>query len=145
MVLLKVPLYLAAHYLVDYSATHAALHLFLWELKHLSQCLRPLRGPPGRWKPQMPSFTVWWALQHLSTCWAPWLVSSSLLSWLWAAHREVVQWRAKGFSSVCCLLSGCDLFFTYLWLRKSLSPKRELKELIAPSLHWMLFILIYRQ
>lgn len=47
-VLLKVPLYLAAHYLVDYSAKHSALRLFLCELKHLSQRLRPLRGPPGR-------------------------------------------------------------------------------------------------
>lgn len=47
-VLLKVPLYLAACYLVDYGAKHSALHLFLCELMHLGQSLRPLRGLPGR-------------------------------------------------------------------------------------------------
>lgn len=79
-VFLKVPLYLAARYLVDYSTKHSALHLFLCELKHLSQHLRPLRTA---WQMKAPDAKLYIlmgiaASEHLLGCLAGILLSSVL-------------------------------------------------------------------
>lgn len=80
-------------------------YLPLCELKHPSQCPRLPRRTA--WQRKAPDAQLC-SLTGTAACCAAWLVASSL-----AAHRKVWQCRAKGFSAVCHLLSGCDLLFTH--------------------------------
>lgn len=124
--LLEVPLYLAAAYPVDYSAKHGAFYLFLWELKHLSQCLDPWGSSLADESPRCQTCSLMGtaASEPMLGCLAGGPFSSGLALGLLTGRSSSKE--PKGFHLFAiCFLDVIYFLLIYDW-ENSLSPKREL-------------------